>query len=448
MASSKKPASDLVACVASVLQGRIKPGQHLVLGLSGGLDSVVLLDILCVLRPSLDFRLGALHVNHQISPNASDWGAFCRDICLANQVAFDEVAVILRGKGESGLEAAARDARYLAFAGLQADFVVLAHHQDDQAETVLLQLLRGAGVKGLSGMPQLRIADRMQFLRPFLDVPRSEILAYAQWRGLRWVEDESNMDVSYGRNFLRHEIMPLLSRRFPAYRETLSRAAGHFAETGKLLDDLAQIDAAGALVKGSLRVAALKNLDDARARNLLRFYLASQGCAAPSAARLAEMLRQLCTAAPDAHLHIRWGQHEIRRFRGEIHVLELGIKPVGDLAWTWRGEAELVLTPLFVSLNFSRGSGTGISLARLAGAALDIRLRQGGERLQPDCVRPRRSIKNLLQEAGVAPWQRGRLPLLFCGEYLVCVPGLGVDCAFQAAPGEPGLVVNVQPLPR
>lgn len=445
MANSKKTPSDLISRVESVLQGRVKPGDRLVLGLSGGLDSATLLDILCELKPRFGFELAAIHVNHQISPNASSWAEFCCALCAQRQVPFETVSVDLHDKHGLGLEAAAREARYGVFASQQAGFIALAHHQDDQAETALLQLLRGAGVKGMSAMPVSRKGlSGPVLLRPLLEVSRRELESYAKSRYLRWVEDESNQDIYYGRNFLRHEVMPLIAKRFPAYRETFARSARHFAEAAKLLDDLARMDATGAIASGRLHVATLQQLDEARAKNLLRYFFSVQGVPAPSAERLDEMLRQLISASPDASVCMHLGKLEIRRYRGEIYLAGQAAELAEDIAWEWRGEARLSLPPLSLQLVSRENVGDGISLSRLRSAPVIIRLRQGGERLQPDCKRPRRSLKNLLQEAAIPPWQRERLPLLFCGDQLAWVPGIGVDCTFKAAPDEQAVTVVLQ----
>lgn len=448
MASSKKLLpSDLPAFVEAKLKSWVQPGRHLTLALSGGADSVALLDILAQLRASLHFSLSAVHVNHQISPNAADWAAFCARLCAGCDIPFQVVRVDLKRQPGESLEELARDARYRVFAEQQADFIVLAQHLDDQAETLLLQLLRGAGAKGLSAMAELRIQDsglRTGFLRPLLDVPRRLILDYAALRGLQWVEDESNADIAYDRNYLRHRVMPVLERRFPGYHETFARASRNLAESVQLSDDLARMDRAIAVVNGNLRVGALRSLSGARARNLLRYWLAESGIPMPSAGRLENLQQQLCSARDDAQIHISLGDTVIRRYRGEVHLEKKTPAPQPELALTWAFQDELELPDSGGRLLFERTTGQGLSLARLTAAPVTIRLRQGGERLRPDCLRPTRSLKNLLQEAGMPPWQRQRVPLLFSGEKLVFVPGIGVDCEYQADDGEIGVVVKLE----
>ena len=475
MASSRKSSRDKSAAPGPVdLAGRlaarlaacVTPGDQLVVGLSGGVDSVALLDCLQRCARPLGFRLSALHVNHQLSPNAARWVSFCRRLCRARGIPFRAEKVTVR---PGGGEAAARAARYAAFARHACDAIALAHHRDDQVETFLLQLLRGAGIKGLAGMPLIRKSEvesrkskgkspssvvglpRPQgankpnagqsspaILRPLLDVTRAEILGYAKARKLKWIEDESNADVRYARNYLRHEVLPVLGRRFAAYLTTIGRSIGHVAEAARLLDEVAAADGRGRIEDGTLAVEALRGLPDARARNLLRAFLADRGVAMPSAERLEEGLRQALAAKRDARVLIELDGASLRRHDGYLHVVPAGKAPPG-YSRRWRGEQRLVLEELGGVLTLARGTGAGISLARLREGTVEIRLRRGGERLRPDCRRPRRSLKNLLQEARVPPWVRDRLPLLYSGATLVYVPGIGIDAAYIAAGQELGV---------
>ena len=331
-----------------------------------------------------------------------------------------------------------------------SDLVLLAHHQDDQAETVLLQLLRGAGVKGLAAMPPAR-ADaarrELRLLRPLLGVTRREIERYAAAHELAWVEDDSNQDVHYLRNFLRRDIMPRLEARAPEYRATLARAAGHLAQAAQLLDALAEIDGTGGLNVGggTLAVAALHHLPAARARNLLRYFLASQGALMPDARRLDEALRQALVAKADARVCIALGTQALRRYAGELHVVPWPLGPKtarvpADFMRPWHDERRVDIPELHGVLEMRRRRGAGIDLAKLLAKPVTLRLRAGGEKLQPDAARPCRPIKDLLQMHGVPPWQRNRLPFLWSGERLVWVAGLGIDCAFRACAGAPGVM--------
>ena len=404
MASSRKR---LNASVPAGLRGK-----RLAVGLSGGVDSVVLLHLLRGLAPRHGFRLSAVHVHHGLSPNADDWGRFCRKLCRDWGVPLTVRRVSVQKKGR-GLEAAAREARRAAFAGLPVHAIALAHHLDDQAETVLLNLLRGAGPRGAAAMPAAgRLGDK-QLLRPLLQVPRTQILEYARAHHLGWIEDESNRDTALARNFLRLRVGPLLAQRFPRWKESLARAARHFAAA------------------------------DAGASVALREFLAARGLRAPSEAKLVDMLKQLTSSG--ARTLIRHDGRQLRVYRGKVEIAPAGA-PAPFAATDWQGERRLALPALGGELRFGRARGRGIAAALVDGRKLSVRLRRGGERLRPDARRPRRSLKNLFQEAGVPPWRRERLPMLFCGSDLVWVPGLGVDAAWQAGSGAPGIVPAWRPV--
>lgn len=439
MESSRKPKRSndsraLAAHVAGQLRGIVKPNERVLVGLSGGVDSVVLFDVLARVQKRMRFELHALHVNHQLSPNAAAWARFCRALCRTRGIVCGVVKVnIPRG---NSIERAARDARYAALLQARADHIALAHNLDDQAETVLLQLLRGAGVRGLAAMPVVRTQAHSSIVRPLLDVTRADIEQYARSRTLDWIEDESNSDTRYTRNWLRREVLPLIETRVPAYRETLTRAAGHMATAAALLDDLARLDAAGALEKGRLRVNALRTLSTARAGNLLRFLIAAEGWPLPDAQRLSEALRQTTTAARDATVAVNLGACELRRHGERVYLLPAGSRSPREGLVTWHGERRIALPFTDGVMTMIRGKGEGLSLARLQGAPVTIRSRRGGERLQPDANRPRRTVKNLLQEAGLPPWERERVPFIYCGDALVCVPGVAIDWRFRAREGE------------
>jgi tRNA(Ile)-lysidine synthase len=309
------------------------------------------------------------------------------------------------------LEAAAREARYGAFAKAKVPCIALAHNLDDQAETVLMNLLRGAGTRGASGMPaRAQFGDKVLW-RPLLATSRADIEAYARRNGLEWIEDESNADESLTRNFIRRRVGPLLEQKFPQWKESLARAALHIArrEVGR--------------------------------EDLLREFLRSKGLKAPSEAKLMEMLKQLGSASPRLKLH-----HDgatLRTYRGNVFVDSESAAQFSPQEWS--GEPRLKLPELGGELRFRKARGKGIALEH---QPLTIRLRSGGEKLQPDPKRPRRTLKNLFQEAGIPPWERDRLPLLYRGDDLVWVPGLGIDARFQAPPGAQGLVPEWRSQPK
>jgi tRNA(Ile)-lysidine synthase len=397
MASSRKRRSAEVTAAVGRALAELQ-GKDILVGLSGGVDSVVLLHALAGRT-----KVAAAHIHHGLSPNADHWARSCRRLCqrLGVPLAVRRVRVAKRS------EAAARAARYSALRKLPFDVLALAHQLDDQAETVLMNLLRGAGPRGASGMPRRAGFDRRILIRPLLDVPREAIVAYALEHRLEWIEDESNASEAFTRNFIRLRIGPLLGQRYPRWREALARAAGHFARR------------------------------EVNASVALREFLATKGLRAPSEAKLVEMLKQL--TGKGARTLIEHDGAQLRVYRGRVSVQPQG-KPEDFHPVAWRGERKLPLPELGGELRFRRARGAGIDERFVAEGHLTVKLRSGGERLQPDARRPRRTLKNLFQEAGVPPWERERLPLLYRGDDLVWAPKLGIDSRYRSAPERAGWV--------
>src|SRR5215475_13022250 len=295
MARAPAATSDPAGLLEHALLDAGLTGGRVVVGLSGGGDSVALLHALVRIARSMSVRPGAVHVHHGLSAHADQWAQFCAQLCRDLGVELTEVRVHVDRHSKLGIEGAARELRYAVFKQQRADAIALAHHADDQAETLLMQLLRGAGVRGLSAMPALRMLDPVtgsRLLRPWLRLTRAEIRAYANSSGLSWVEDESNRDEAFDRNFLRAGVLPALAARYPGLRETLGRAAQNLRDAAELLDDLAARDARGAVARSSLAVSALAALSPAGARNLLRWFLEQQDLTVASRDQLEEARRQ------------------------------------------------------------------------------------------------------------------------------------------------------------
>ena len=464
---------------------------------SGGRDSHVLLHALAAGRERLPAPLGAMHVNHNLQSDAAAWAAHCGAVCAALDVACRDLSVQAHARAGESPEAAARAARYRVLAEVLPPGHVLltAHHQDDQAETLLLQLLRGAGPKGLAAMPAAAALGQGRLLRPLLDVSQAALRAYADRHGLAWVEDPSNVRLDYDRNFLRQRVLPLLRERWPGLGAVLARSAAHQADAAQLLDELAALDLADALsppaspvavenhaaatsgedtggvdhgiggdgnryrddalgeasaaASGAatpLPVSRLLALSGPRRANLLRHWLHGQHAPTPSAAVLARIDHDVLQAAADAQPCVVWGGVRLRRYRDRLFLDrepstatgEAGEAAVGALDWSASGPLTLpggVLTPLPTV-------GAGVArrhLDGLAGGRLQVRFRRGGERLRPAGRREHHRLKQLLQEAGVPPWERARVPLIYRDDHLVAVAGLWVCEGFQAAPDEPGV---------
>lgn len=419
------------------------------IALSGGRDSMTLLDAGAQALGAAGRRAIAFHVHHGLQPGADRWAEACARACAMRGIAFAMRRVAVGLRPRTSLEAAARDARYRALRELAREHgalvVALAHHQDDQAETLLLQLGRGAGPAGLAAMPaSARDAEGVVWCRPLLGLPRADIDAYATLRRLDYADDPSNADTRLRRNAVRARVVPAFAAALPGYPATLARAAAHQADATALLDALAAIDArtAGYVeTAGTIDTAALASLDAARARNLLRWFLHERGLPPPPAARLDAMLRQLAHARQDASVEIRHAGAIVGRHRGRVVV---HAPPAGAFLLDWRGETTVALP--HGELEFRAVIGAGVD-PRHAEAGLAIRPRHGGERLKLERAGARRTLKALLREAELPPWERDALPLVVAGDALVAVPGLGVDIAWRAPPGAAGLVPIWRPMP-
>lgn len=450
MASSRNSRStDPGAALAGALDAHVPRGARLCVALSGGVDSVLLLHLLADLAKNRHLVLCACHVHHGLSADADHWAAFCTDLCRVLDVPLTVARVTVAAGHPAGIEGAAREARYAALAQasrrFDAAWVVTAHHRDDQAETLLLNLLRGAGVHGAAAMPQVRSLGEIasgapiHLLRPLLHVTRAELLRRAQARGLRWVDDESNADGAFGRNFLRHQILPMLERRWPGSGANLARAAGHFSEAAGLLDALARADLAQAPAldvpgaRRALDLRVLNGLDDARARNLLRYWLRGAGVSAPPAGQLHECLRQVREGGDTATPEIRIGDWLLVRYRNALALLPRDDLPLASVPW--QGEAVLPWGRGEVRFASARGAGL-----MLEGLAAELRCRRPGDRFRPRPGAASRSLKNLLQEAGVPPVLRTRLPVLARGDEVLWLPFVGMAGAHEAASDQFGVL--------
>ena len=313
--SRNKPSTEPVRrTVAACLARFVRPRQSVVVAFSGGLDSTVLLHAASSLATEAAVDLSALHVHHGLSANADAWASSCRDVCLDLGVPLALSRIEVPSNTGEGVEAAARRVRHQALAEYPADWILLGHHADDQAETVLHNLLRGAGVRGAAAIP----VSRGRVLRPLLSLPRDTLLGYARSHGLVWIEDESNADRRYTRNFLRFEILPAIAARFPRANVQLAMAAARFGEANALLDDLAVLDLGGAAAEFPLPLRLFRDLPDARARNLLRAMLTWQGVQPPDDRRLTEFVRQIRTTGNDRRPCLDLGRYSLACGAGQL----------------------------------------------------------------------------------------------------------------------------------
>ena len=407
---------------------------RLCVAFSGGADSTALLGLLAGL-PALRGRLRALHIDHGLQRGSPAWARACAASARALKVPFATRRLTLRrGRGQS-LEALARAGRYAALAQALAPQEVLlsAHHLEDQMETVLLQLLRGAGLPGLAAMPAVARLGRGFLVRPLLGVARAQLRAWVQARGLPCVEDPSNLDDGLDRNYLRHQVLPALLSRWPGAARTIARAGRHIAQAQVLLDELAAADVARAADGAALAVTALRALPLERRRNALRGWISQAGHPVPDARRLEQMAVTLLAARVGANPHLSWGQVQVQRHAGRLTLGVPGAAAPYALTWPLRRSSSLRLPAGAGHLELVAAAQGPIDAAALP-AQLLVRTRRGGERLRPRAGGPSRTLKSLLQEEAIGLCEREHLPLLFAGEQLVAAADLWVDERWQAGP--------------
>ncbi|MES3006253.1 MAG: tRNA lysidine(34) synthetase TilS [Pseudomonadota bacterium] len=447
----------------------IPAGGRLVVAFSGGLDSSVLLWALYRLRQANPdaFSLSAIHVNHGLSSNAAAWQHFCEQTCARLGIELSVELVHIARESGASLENLAREQRYAAFVRqLRAgDCLVMGHHLDDQAETFLLRTLRGAGPRGLAAMPRTRPLGAGTLLRPLLSVTRQTLEEFARTEQLQWIEDESNDSTLFDRNYCRHELLPVIARRWPSYREKWLRSMQLGGEAEELLQELAAQDYAQVCTADEtiLDAAQLLQLSPARQRNLLRYWLQRVGAAEPGWHVLQQIVVELLPAAVDAQPEISWGGREwestagqldahkppsrflLRRYRNRLHLLREQSAWSNQERFFWQPPLPLPL-PGNGSLQALAGHGEGLRQLPV-GSLLQVRYRQGGERC---CLAGRRTrtVKKVLQDAAIPPWLRERLPLLYVNDELVCIPGVGVCEGWQATGNERSWKVIWQPVPN
>lgn len=416
-------------------------------GYSGGLDSHVLLHLCAASRDAghaADFR--AIHVHHGLQAGADAWSAHCAETCRALDMPLSIVRVDARALPGESPEEAARRARYRALAERlsEGEALLVAQHRDDQAETLLLQLLRGAGLAGLAAMPAWAPFGPGFLGRPLLEFARAELLAYARSRGLAWIEDPSNADPRFDRNFLRARIVPMLEERWPGMCKALARSARHCAEAERRLAELAEDLYRSALRADgvSLSVAQLQTFSPTDRKLVVRQWLKSAGARMTSEAILERILHEAIPAASDKNPAIRWREGEIRRYRDGLHLLP-PLPPFDAAArMAWDGIAPLSLAQNNGSLHIASTQDRGIAREAWRRGAVSVRYRQGGERCRLPGREGTHELKKLFQEAGVPPWVRERMPLIYVGEALAAVGDFCVCEDFAGQAGEDTLALT------
>ncbi|MBS0288468.1 MAG: tRNA lysidine(34) synthetase TilS [Proteobacteria bacterium] len=388
---------------------------------SGGRDSHVLLHALVQIRQQRNIQLSAIHINHGLQKASSDWATHCQQICFEFQVPIKVVSLKLKIPAGSSLEEVARQARYQQFALLlkKQDTLFSAHHQDDQAETFLLQLLRGSGIKGLGAIAPIKPLGEGRLARPLLEISREQIASYALQNQLKWVEDPSNHELQFRRNYMRHQVLPLLKNMNPNIEACISRSAQHCQQAHSLLDTYLLKDTLNCLAtsNNTLKVTALQAHCAQKQPFILRFWFNMNGVTLPSLRKCQDILKQMLTAKRDANPCVFFGDWQIRRYQGVIYV------DLKDEQARFKQIQYWDLNPIQLKdghiWQARLVKGAGIQKAKFLTQKLAISYRQGGERYKQNGQT--KSLKKLLQTYQIPPWQRQSIPLFYQGDELLAV---------------------------
>lgn len=398
--------------------------RNFLVAYSGGLDSHVLLHLMSRIP---DIALRAVHIDHGLQDVSPWWSRHCRDICSDFGIPLDRISLKLDVPSGQSVEAYARNKRHSAFAELlESDEILLtAHHQNDQAETLLIQLLRGAGGAGLSAMPMIAGFSQGRHMRPFLGTTRDQLEAYADHYDLNFVEDTSNADLRFDRNFLRHKIIPQLKERWPGSGQTLARAAMLQGETQRLLGSYVTQDLkfmAGS-VEGSLSVQLVLQCQPERRRALIRHWIVGAGFRSPSAKKLQHVVSDVFQSAEDANPLVHWESVEVRRYRDDVYIMPpLSVHDIYQSV-DWSAQQDLQIASLGLTLQ-SKYLAPWAKVINAQGNKLTVSFRQGGEVIRPDGSESTLTLKHLFQQFSIPPWMRGRIPLLFLNDELIIVWGV------------------------
>ena len=415
----------------------VQAAQRCVVAFSGGMDSHVLLH-LC---HSCAMRMRAVHIHHGLQSDADAWDRHCAEVCSQLEIDYTCLHVDADpGPGESP-EDAARKARYRALEQeLQAGEVLLtAHHQDDQAETLLLQLMRAAGPAGLASMPLLKPLGETYHVRPLLRFSRDTLKEYAARHQLKWVDDPSNADTTYHRNYIRQHVIPGLVQNWPHANEAMAQAASLQQDALELIDALAAIDlsAIATQQRNSLSISKLLQLSSARQYNVLRYWINAAGFDKARRNIMQEVIDNVLPAAEDATPLVLWGSTEIRRYHDTLYVLQAVTSHETHHVYAWDGEQPLYIESLNLEVQLEQTHGKGLHQSAVT-RGLTVRFRQGGEHIRPHGRNHTHSLKKLMQEAGIPPWQRNRIPLIYIDHELACVCGYWVAEMFSVEEDQHG----------
>lgn len=408
--------------------------QGFVLAISGGLDSMVLLHLFSQNLSRLQNRIEAVYVDHGLQAVSRDWRDFCANTAQQLGIPFESFEIDSAPDRNDSIENWARTRRYqiLTLRLKDNDILFTAHHLDDQVETFFLKAFRGTGTRGLAAMSSLRRIEAGYHARPLLPFSRKDLEAYARDNNLEWIQDPSNADNSFDRNFLRNEIMPLVESHWPAYRKTIARLIEHQAETRDLLEELAEGDLKSMLddMGQGLDMEQLKALSLARQKNVILQWARRQQLATPNMTHLKKILSDVVNSAIDASPCVNWADVECRRYRNRLYLNRTMTAHDPDAVLQWDISHDLEING--ETLSAIATTGEGIATEHLHDKSVSIRFRQGGERLCPAPGKQTKTLKQIFQENGILPWCRERIPLIYLDDDLAAVAGVCVADQFAA----------------
>ncbi len=423
---------------------RYSPFRRAIVALSGGVDSTVLLHLCAQLSQQHQFPLAAIHINHQLQPPSDSWARQCAELCERWQIPICVEKVVVKKSGH-GIESDARTARYQVFERQlqQGDILLQGHHADDQAETVIMRLVRGSGVHGMAAIPDQRSVGQGRVIRPLLAISRAQIVDYALQHKLSWVDDPGNLDLTIERNLIRHEVIPKMESQRSGVRQALVRSTEQFAESAGLLDQLAEMDLLAVQQQPrQLDCERLIALEHGRLRNLLRYWVTTSGFLAPSSAVIDRIIDEGLHSRGEAHPLITWFGAEVRRYRTTLYLMAPIAAEAVCTPVVWKISDPLSLGGGMGTLRAVATKGEGIRADLLGCGELTVRWRCGGERIQPAGRNGHHRLKNLFQESSIPPWQRDSYPLIYLDGELVSLPNLYTHAAVAAAADEPGISVE------
>jgi tRNA(Ile)-lysidine synthase len=440
-------AQDMLTDESLLTQLQSRDIETLCIAYSGGVDSHALLHYLCTSRHvSKKYAIEAIHVDHGLQAQSAHWARHCQTICQQYGVPYQQINLHCQPPKGASVQAYAREQRYLAmFEKMPPNSCLLtAHHQDDQAETVLLQLLRGAGVRGLAAMPIWQVQGEQAIFRPLLNtVTRQMIMAYAVQHQLDWIDDPSNAKIHYERNYIRHDVIPVLQKHWMSLSKTIARTARLCAETDALLTEIALHDLALCLhADGGLQLMLLKTLSQARRHNVVRYWLAQHDLSMPSEVHMQQIFQQWDESARHKQPKITWHDRQVCRYRDKLYVVERRQQAWQNQSIVWEDLATPLSLPDDVGqLHSTLQAGQGIVLTE--SDKVTVCFRQGGERCHPQGRVGSHPLKKLLQEWQIPPWQRDKIPLIYVNHQLAQVVGYCLCGSFPAKNAQKGHVITL-----